>query len=281
MAMHDQDRQTLEALRAAREAHPDLAELLNFYSNLYALLFEAKAELPAREWPAEPASAMRMEAGLPQVTFEGLGLERDTFAVLTRRVAAVLQRHNPGWEEERSPTDDELLALAREVFDTWPTLVPPADDAGLRPEARAGSPASSLMAQAAAFALAASLQRAREEILPHLNPSLWQREFCPVCGGSPNLALLAGKTGARRLLCSRCDGVWDYSRTGCPFCRSKNAQTYYQSQDQVYRLYVCPDCNRYFKTVDLRELQRAVSPVVERLLTIRMDLAAQEAGFKG
>jgi len=45
-------------------------------------------------------------------------------------------------------------------------------------------------------------------------------------------------------------------------------------------LYTCPDCKRYLKTVDLRELHREVVPVVERLVTVGMDLAAQQEGLR-
>ena len=54
---------------------------------------------------------------------------------------------------------------------------------------------------------------------------------------------------------------------------------YYASDDQVYRLYVCQACKRYLKTVDLRRTLRNPNPLVERLVTISMDLAAQEQGY--
>jgi FdhE protein len=74
--------------------------------------------------------------------------------------------------------------------------------------------------------------------------------------------------------------VWGYSRVGCPFCKSKEKQTYYASEEQLYRLYVCPDCHRYLKTIDLREVHREVYPEVERLVTVGMDLAAQQEGYE-
>ena len=63
---------------------------------------------------------------------------------------------------------------------------------------------------------------------------------------------------------------------GCPFCGSEAKQTYYPSQDGAHRLYVCPDCRRYLKTADLREIHRPVYPPVERLILVGMDLAAQQ-----
>jgi FdhE protein len=66
---------------------------------------------------------------------------------------------------------------------------------------------------------------------------------------------------------------------GCPFCKSKEKQIYYTSEDQVYRLYVCPSCKRYLKTMDLREVYRDVIPAAERLVTVGMDLAAYQEGY--
>lgn len=80
-------------------------------------------------------------------------------------------------------------------------------------------------------------------------------------------------------MCSRCNSVWPYARLGCPFCASREKQSYFPSEDGVYRLYVCPACNRYLKTMDLREISREVHPEVERLLTVGMDLAAQKEGY--
>jgi formate dehydrogenase maturation protein FdhE len=47
----------------------------------------------------------------------------------------------------------------------------------------------------------------------------------------------------------------------------------------MHRLYVCPACREYLKTVDLRKARRVVQPMVERLLTVGMDLAARDEGF--
>jgi hypothetical protein len=224
---------------------------------------------------------VEVDAGLPQLTFERLQLDGPGFVQLVERVMAVLLRHNPEWETPKPLSEQELLLLARHVFETWHTLTPPARDMEAPPAALSEVAVDGPAAQAVALALAASLMHAADEILPQLDLSRWQNEYCPICGGWPNLALLQDKTGARRLLCSRCDSTWGYSRIGCPYCRSQEKQTYYLGDDQVYRLYVCPDCERYLKTVDLREVYRDVHPVLERLLAVRMDLAAQEAGFKG
>ncbi len=278
MVMSQEDRKVLKALAAARVAHHELAALLDFYSDVYEVLFQAKDRVPAPELRDGLARRWRLEGGIPQVTFPQLGVEPDLLAEIVEQVHQVLQRHHPGWEEEPRDTDPaQLVALAQRIYDTWETLTSPGsaaeegDDAWSMNHSRALS---------VGFALVPYLTRCADVILPHLDLDQWVHGYCPVCGGRPNLALLEAERGARRLLCSRCNSLWNYGRTGCPFCRSKETQVYYPSEDNIYRLYTCPDCKRYLKTVDLRELHREVVPVVERLVTVGMDLAAQQEGFR-
>lgn len=277
MVMSQEDRQVLNALAAARVTHEELADLLDFYSDLYQVQFEAKARVPVPELRDELARRWRLDGGIPQVTFPQLGIEAGLLSEIVDQVLQVLQRHNPGWEERPEEQDPaQLLALAQRIYDTWETLTSPGPSA----EGDEAWSRHHPTALAVGFALVPYLTRCADEILPHLDLDQWVHGYCPVCGGRPNLALLAEERGARRLLCSRCNSQWNYGRTGCPFCRSKEKQTYYPSEDNVYRLYTCPDCKRYLKTVDLRELHREVVPVVERLLTVGMDLAAHQEGLR-
>lgn len=278
MGMSQEDRRVLNALAAARVTHEELADLLDFYSDLYQVQFEAKARVPAPEQRDEVARRWRLEGGIPQVTFAQLGIEPVLLSEIVGQVLQVLQRHNPGWEEHPGEQDPlRLVTLAQRIYDTWETLTAPGPAAEQEDDLWSRNHPTSL---AVGFALVPYLTRCAEEIMPHLDLELWVHGYCPVCGGRPNLALLEEERGARRLLCSRCNSQWNYGRTGCPFCRSREKQIYYPSEDNVYRLYTCPDCKRYLKTVDLRELHREVVPVVERLLTVGMDLAAQQEGLR-
>jgi FdhE protein len=277
MMISESDLQVLQAMAAARQQHEELAELLDFYYDLYQVQFHAKVAMTEPSIRDDMAMQWRLQGGIPQLTLDQLGLEAEPFALLVAQVADVLLRHNPTWQvqpEHWQP--EELLALAREVFEAWDTLTAPGSEA--RGEV-SGSLPDHPRALAVGFALAPYLQRAAEVILCRLDLSSWGRGYCPVCGGRPNLALLEQERGARQLLCSRCNSLWSHQRIGCPFCGSKEKQTYYPGRDGVYRLYVCPACNHYLKTVDLRELYREVHPVVERLLTVGMDLAALQEGY--
>jgi Protein involved in formate dehydrogenase formation len=280
MTMSEKDRQVLRALTKAREQYEGLAELLDFYYDLYEVQFQAKAEMSEPRVRDGLATHWRLDNGIPQLTFDQLGLEPEPFGQLVAQVTDVLVAHNPTWAVERKEqTGEALVALAQESFEGWDTPTPYA------PNLREGESERSWPAHpgdlAVEFALAPYLQRAAEVILPRLSLDLWVCGRCPVCGGRPNFALLDKERGARQLLCARCDSMWAYSRVGCPFCKSTDKQTYYLSQDGVYRLYICPACKRYLKTMDMREVQREICPAVERLLTAGMDLAARQEGYEG
>jgi FdhE protein len=276
MEMSEKDQRLLRALDRARGQHTELEALLGFYYDLYKVQFRAKAGLPEPEVRDELAMRWRLEGGIPQLSFDQLPLDVESYAELVERVTAVLLRHNPEWEVEKEDlAPEESVALAQEVFETWDTLTVPKAQGD---DDREGGP-SKLKTMAVGIALAPYLQSAAETIQPHLDLTLWTQGYCPVCGGRPNFALLEEESGARQLMCSRCAVLWPHSRLECPFCDTEERPMYYASDDDVYRLYVCHVCKRYLKTVDLRKVRGVVFPMVERLLTIGMDLAAQQEGY--
>lgn len=110
----------------------------------------------------------------------------------------------------------------------------------------------------------------------------WRREYCPICGGRPDFAFLDKERGARWLLCSRCDAEWLFQRLQCPYCGTQNQDVlaYFTDDDGVYRLYVCEQCHKYIKTIDLRHTESEVPLPLERIFTLDMDRQAQEKGYK-
>lgn len=276
MTIGDSDVRLLRVLAKAREQHEELASLLDFHYDLHETQCQAKVRLPEPEIRDEVAMRWRLEGGIPQLTFGQLRLQEESFARLVDQISDVFVRHNPTWElEGEDQIPGQHVSRARHVFETWESLTSP------RPGQEAAEQAAPdrLADMAVGFALVPYLQRAAEAILPRLDLSFWKQGYCPVCGGVPNFSLLEEETGARKLMCSRCASLWEYARIGCPFCGTTEAQPYYGSDDGLHRLYVCSKCKRYLKAVDLRRATRVIHPVVERLLTVGMDLAAQQEGY--
>ena len=119
-------------------------------------------------------------------------------------------------------------------------------------------------------------------LLSLVNQERWRRDYCPICGGRPNFAFLDKERGARWLLCSRCDSEWLFQRLQCPYCGNQNQGdlAYLTDDTEAYRLYVCEQCHKYIKAIDLRRTESEVLLPLERVFTLDMDRQAQEKGYK-
>jgi FdhE protein len=138
---------------------------------------------------------------------------------------------------------------------------------------------------------------------------------CPRCGGAAQLSVRSAPddplvTGARQLLCGRCDQAWAYSGSSCPGCgeTTGSRRTIYAEQrsgpvvgrlapdgnpvgrvqpegdtDDAptfphLRIDACASCERYVIDVDLGRDPRAV-PEVDELAALPLDLYAAEQGL--
>jgi len=125
------------------------------------------------------------------------------------------------------------------------------------------------------------LAREATALIKTVDQELWRRNYCPICGGNPDFSYLAKETGARWLVCSRCDTEWLYQRIQCPCCENtdQNQISFFTDDTGLYRLYVCEKCKHYIKTIDQRHATGEVLIPLERLLTWDMDHQAQEKGY--
>ena len=267
----------LEALRKGAEEQPQLAETID----LYAKIVEAQAAAAVGESVSSlerKEAVARLSQGEPLLSPETLRIDSKAFADLCSRVGFTLAQCRRelvkplarihAWLRDHT---EDIEQLARDYLREG--HVRRGEETGLE---------SSLLSFIFNNSLRPFLRPSAEEYSDVINDSLWHRERCPICGGEPDLAALERSSGRRRLLCSRCDFEWGYVRVACPFCRNEEPATlgYYPSDDRVYRLSVCDRCQRYLKTIDLREAKGERLLPVERVLTIGMDFAAQKAGYK-
>ena len=266
------DQTILFHMGKAKSEHPELAELLDFYDKLFRIQFAFKAQqLSGQPGGTGGTTEIRLQNladGLPQITFDELGLQRVPIVPLYQRIADLLALYlaYPRSREE-DPEPQKILETAREIFTNRGPLV-------------GWEKSEDFHRSVSGLVMAPFLQRACESILPRIPLHSWHRGTCPVCGGKPSFAALTEDFGSRLLLCSRCNGEWNYSRLGCPFCEEKDPQTYFASEDGSYRLYICDSCHRYLKTMDIRERGSDRCLPVESLLTVSMDMAAQQKGYK-
>ncbi|MDE3075105.1 MAG: formate dehydrogenase accessory protein FdhE [Chloroflexota bacterium] len=108
-----------------------------------------------------------------------------------------------------------------------------------------------------------------------------ERGTCPECRGAPDLAILDPARGARLLICATCDAHWRFDRVRCPCCGNVTGETLatLAGGPRGYSIRACDQCGSYLKTIDRRLRAGAEAPLLLRMLTVEMDLAAQEAGY--
>lgn len=268
MGFREADERILQAFASARDEHAELAPLLDFYRMIYEAQCEAKAEI-GQVWYITPGVDYqnRLQVGQILLDIDQLPVKSTRFIKLVRRMSCIILENSPGWELPSQPIEPAILGdIAHQWFKSGDAVM--------------GNGQSIVLVNiAVGFALSAYLQRAAEVLLPDLDLGDWRRGICPICGGKPGFAVLSRENGSRSLFCPRCHGQWPYRRTVCPFCENDERIVYYVSDDECYRLYVCPKCRRYLKTMDLRQTSRDPDIPVERILTLDMDVAAQEEGL--
>jgi len=110
----------------------------------------------------------------------------------------------------------------------------------------------------------------------------WHKGYCPVCGSMPDISKL-DKDGRRFLRCSFCNFIWQSERLKCPFCENtdnKKLHYFYAEDHEAYRVDLCDNCNQYIKTVDSRKINYDPFLPVDDIVTIHLDILAQEKGYK-
>ncbi len=276
IAKGESAQQVSKALEEARAQNPELADFYEFHQKVFQLQHEAKAEIAATlEMLDQEVLRARVLQGLPQLSFAQLPLEAEGFSRLASGIAQAMMQYDP----ELGAGTDGLEEV------DWLSLAGRRFEQGMVNESEGEAPEGAeigLVEMAVDLALQPYLEWAAELVMAHVDQESWKRGYCPVCGGAPEFAVLIEETGARHLLCSRCRSQWLYRRLGCPFCNNTDHSKllYYPSEDQVYRLYVCQACKHYLKAIDLRQATHRVVLAVEPLLTVAMDLAAREQGYK-
>jgi FdhE protein len=267
----------LLALRSEAEKRPQLADLIQLYCAVLEAQARAEPEPPSTALSAQKADE-RLGQGRALLSPEDVQLDAPKLAELCAEIGFTIAQHRRelvkplaqihAWLYERR---QQVGALAVEYLREG--LARESEEAGLR---------SDLLSLVFREALRPFLRAQARALGPLVDDSRWYRAFCPVCGGEPDLAALQPGAGQRRLLCSRCDSEWTFTRVACAFCDNDDPRqlAYYPSEDRVYRLNVCERCRRYLKTIDLREVAGERLLPAERVLTLAMDLAARNAGYR-
>lgn len=252
---------------------------LDFYQRLFRI--QSGVEQPIgilKPTLTEEAARERLERGVPLISFDELALDwsliQDVFAQVTAAFADYPGLFGDLPENLRASAPRPILSA--EIAKAW-------FKGESLPTTANGDKANEQLWQAIVHAtLRPFLVSHAKAVRGLVDQERWRRGYCPVCGGSPDLAYLEKEVGARWLLCSRCDTEWPFQRLECPYCGNQDQEklAYYTDDEGLYRLYICDNCHQYLKAIDLRKAKSEVLLPLERLFTLSLDAQSQELGYK-
>ena len=275
------DKQILKRLEEEGKKRGLPPRFLEFYQRLFRIQSRAEKKLASLPRPSLSSEAIskRINQGLPLVNFDKLTLDWPLLKDLFTEVTATFADYPDLFSElPKSLRESKSQpSLTKRVAKAWfnraklPTTIA-VDNAN-----------EYLLLEAIIHAtLRPFLVSHSKALISLIDQERWRREYCPICSGRPDFAFLDKERGARWLLCSRCDTEWLFQRLQCPYCGTQNQDdlAYFTDDEGVYRLYVCEQCHKYIKAIDLRHTESEVLFPLERVLTLDMDKQAQEKGYK-
>ncbi|MBI2908467.1 MAG: formate dehydrogenase accessory protein FdhE [Chloroflexi bacterium] len=249
----------------------------------YRILLNVEAE--ARNYVAVDRHAISLEAarsclyrGTPLLAFDDFSFDWGNVQRVFGEVLRLSSSHlslTAQAAEALHRLSEDVGALRRAARDWYSgeSLIPLATAYGVSTHALASVIANTMKPYLTAGA---------ETVAQLVDQESWRRGYCPICGGRADLAFLDKETGARWLLCARCDSQWLFQRLECPYCgnNDQGKLSYLIDDEEKYRLYLCESCKCYLKALDLRHGGEEPLLPLERLLTLDLDRQGRDAGYR-
>lgn len=261
-------------------AYPEYAEALALFRELYSSLEGKEGETGISVALSEVPRATRMLKGIPLIPPAGITVDRDKAVAFIGVVIDVMQRvgddENGGLERLRQGLADgslDVLGLLRAVLEEdRKVILETALTVRINPP---------LLEFALQTPLRTALELESEKVDP-AETAGWQERFCPVCGSPAGMAELVGEQEERHLSCSICFHQWPFNSHACTFCGNKDSEklTHFFADDGPHRVDVCLVCGRYMKTRISPEGRSGVSPELDDLSTVLLDLLATQEGYR-
>jgi len=274
----DTNSKIVKKLKEQEKEEGSLPLLLEFYKKLAGVQTVTQKGIGLIE-PTISSTAInrRLAQGQPLVRFEELAIDgallRDAFT----RVIAVFAQYPQLFSviPERLKTTKAGRLLTKKAVKAW-------FDGKTLPATLTEGIGDNLLQAIIQATLQPFLSMHALALIDHVKGDIWRQNYCPICGGSPDLAFLETEVAGRGLVCSRCDSEWMYQRLQCPYCRNQDQSllTFSEDEQGLYRLYQCKKCMCYLKAIDLRKAGPETLMPLERIYTLHLDTQAQEMGYR-
>ncbi|MHB8895392.1 MAG: formate dehydrogenase accessory protein FdhE [Candidatus Geothermincolia bacterium] len=261
--------------------YPEFADALRLYGALMEVQQEA---LESIECTLEPLDEVDTEArlitGEPLLDPCDVDIDASAYREVVAGICAAISENSPAkphfldelaaWEgisDARLPATRDALLTGQEL--------------GFEPDAKLSDADADLVQNILWEGLVPFYRKCGSILTTNLDQSLWQKGFCPVCGGAPLMGQYRTGDGLWIVECSLCHTGWNLQRAACPFCyESQGSLDYlYLEEDPIRRANYCKACKKYVKTVDMRNSEEVVLLPLEDIVTFDLDNAAKEKGL--
>ena len=263
----------------AKEA-PEYREVLSVFKEIFVSIDGRENETGISFMPSRRHDAERISGGFPLIDREDMRIEPHMATRFLVEMIDVIDAVGRDGAEGLAAMKTALLKGRCDLpvlFGACFTRArPPLEEAALA----TGVPSPLLE-----FILDTTLKTALESYAETVEPEgmgKWREPYCPVCGGRPGMAELAGEEGKRYLSCSACFFKWPFTRIKCPYCGTDDQESlsYFEVGVEATRVDVCRKCSRYIKTRDSRKGNSQVPLEAEDLVTLHLDLLAVREGYE-
>ncbi|MBV9579395.1 MAG: formate dehydrogenase accessory protein FdhE [Chloroflexi bacterium] len=278
-------------LAVLRQAHPDLDDALSLQHAIISTQLAAPRppELSAFPLPRQQVVA-RLEEGVPLLHEQPAAVDLHFAADLfSRLLNALLERETASATDSPNTGAEPLIAAAttgrldpESLFGE--AFVQHTDHIGQIAHAADLEP--DRLSAVATWAVAPILRAYASRLQPLLAQAdaVWERGYCPICGGWPLLAEMPEGERAPSLRCAACASAWAVQRPMCPYCGNTDAQTTLKTltldgQARFHAL-LCDRCTGYLKAGRTFESPPAELLAVDDVASLHLDLAAIERGYR-
>ena len=270
-----------QAVERYAERYPEFADALRLYG---AIMEVQQAALDSIECNIasldEIDTESRLLSGEPLLDPCTLDIDPARYRELVSGIYSAIVENSPGGAPFKSDPaswpclSDDSLPGTRDALITGSDF-----DFGL--DEKLSDPEVELAKNILWEGLAPFYRRCGSMLTTMLEQSLWQKGFCPACGGAPLIGQYRSGDGLWVVECSLCHTGWNLQRASCPFCNEVQGSLdyLYLEDDPSRRANYCRACKRYVKTVDMRNSDEIVLLPLEDIVTLGLDTAASEEGL--
>jgi FdhE protein len=278
-------------LAALRKSRPELGDVLDLQEQLIRVSLTSARPAEAQPFPLPREQlAARVRAGVPMLHDQPAHVDVQFAADLFSRLVNLLQQREDaelqaGLDALVSAATDSRLDPQRLFGEAFVQHGDHLAEIALQTGVDAG-----LLSTVAAQSVAPLLRAYAERLLPLVERvddgspegAVWQRGYCPVCGGWPSLAELRGVELALFLRCAACGSGWRSNRLRCPYCGNddyRSLQTLTIEGEKRFRISVCEQCQGYLKVGNAFDPPPPQLLALDDATSLHLDVVAIERGY--